>query len=239
MNVSRLIPNHVAHREQRGGNARALPEEGRFSAALGRAIGSGTRLPVEPQGSGALAGQAQGAPESAPSIAPLGTPNNLIQRGQLLELGGGVYYNTSAGTYQDLSGSIVGTNRHAVQQYTDPVAYLFSGVAYEASDAHLRATVPDLDAVAPPGAGSPTAILNNRWAHDQIWGGPPLTLEGTPVYPRQAEPVPLMAYQGVLKAPGPPPLAGSIPPWDYLVGAKEPASNAAEAPPNAAQGTLA
>lgn len=151
------------------------------------------------------------AASSTPSIAPLGTPNDLVQRGQLVEYGGGVYYNTANGTYQNLDGSVVGTAPASVQQYTDPLAFFQSGLAYEASDANLRATDPNIDSVAPPGT-SPTVVLNSRWAqHDSAAGGPVLDSSGNPVYAYQPNPVPLMAYPGVLQAPGPPPLAGTIP----------------------------
>jgi hypothetical protein len=142
--------------------------------------------------------------------------------GQLVELGGGVFYNTGNRTYQDLAGSIVATDPAAVQQYTDPETFLAGGAAYQASDAQLRKTVPNLDALVPPGAGSPTYILNARWAYEKVYGAPPVTVAGTPAWEHQASPVPLAAFPGVLKAPGPPPLAGTIPPpWDYALDRKQ------------------
>ncbi len=158
---------------------------------------------------------------ATPSIAPLGTPNSEIKRGQLMEMGSGVYYNTGNGTYQDLKGTVVGTNPNAVRQYTDPVGYFYSGAAFEPSDTFLRETVPNMEELVPARDGSATVILNARWAYDTAHGGPPDGSTGGPAYPRQTEPVPLMAYQGVLKAPGRPPLEGKCPPWNYQIGSPD------------------
>jgi len=151
----------------------------------------------------------------------------------MLELGGGVYYNTAEGTYQNLTGSVVGTNRHAVQQYTDPVGYFYSGAALQPSDDFLRKTVPDLDKLIPPGDVSPTAILNGRWAFQQVNGAPPLDVNGKPSFAVQSGPIALMAYPGVLKAPGPPPQAGAFPPWNYSL--STPASTDTPAPQTSAR----
>jgi hypothetical protein len=142
-----------------------------------------------------------------------GTPNELIQCGRLLDMGGGVYYNTGDGTYQNLTGSIVGTNRHAVQQYTDPAGYLYSGAAYEPSDTYLRETVPNIDQLLAKSEGSPTVILNARWVAGQVHGEVPEGLRGRSSSAAPAGPVALMAYPGVLKAPGRPPLEGAYPSW--------------------------
>lgn len=162
-----------------------------------------------------LASRLDSAPKAAaPVIVPRGTPNNLLKVGDLLEMGGGVFYNTGDGTYQDLGGSIVATNPAAVQQYTDPETYLASGAAYQPSDAELRKSVTNLDELVPPGSGSPTFILNARWSYERNWGIIPVTLSGTPAWSHQATPVPLTTFPGVVKAPGPPPLAGTVPlPW--------------------------
>lgn len=167
----------------------------------------------------ASTGATEPAASSTPSIAPLGTPNDLVTRGELLDYGGGVYYNTANGTYQNLDGSVVGTAPASVQQYTDPLAFFQSGLAYAASDANLRATDPNIDSVAPPGT-SPTVVLNSRWAqHDSTAGGPVLDSSGNPVYAYQPNPVALMAYPGVITAPGPPPLAGTVPSqWSNILG---------------------
>jgi hypothetical protein len=161
-----------------------------------------------------LKGEIAKSAAATPTIVPRGTPNNLLKPGDLIDLGGGVYYNTGNRTYQDLTGSIVGLNGASVQQYTDPETYLVSGAAYQPSDAQLRNTVPNLNAIVPPSVGSPTFILNARWSYERTWGAPPLTVSGNPAWTHQANPVPLMPFPGVLKAPGPPPLAGKIPaPW--------------------------
>ena len=148
---------------------------------------------------------------ATPEIKPRGTPNNLLKAGDLLEMGGGVYYNTGNRTYQDISGSIVGTNPAAVQQYTDPETYLSSGAAYQPSDEQLEKSMPDLGDLVPPGMGSPTFVLNARWAYEQTWGTIPLTVVGDPAWQHQADPVALVAFPGVLEAPGAPPLAGALP----------------------------
>ncbi|HEX8984079.1 MAG TPA: hypothetical protein VF767_01555 [Bryobacteraceae bacterium] len=229
MKVTRLSSGHTLAREQRSAKTRPASGEARFPAAFRNAL-VGTRTPATttPQvgagGTQATWGSAQAGASavsavSTPSIAPLGTPNSEIHRGQLMELGGGVYYNTAEGTYQNLSGSVVGTNRHAVQQYTDPVSYFYSGAAFQPSDTYLREKRPDLWGLVRPEDGSATVILNARWAYDSIHGGPPLGVDGKAAYPRQASPVPLMADPGVLKAPGRPPLEGAAPPWNFQIGA--------------------
>jgi hypothetical protein len=201
MNVSRLVPHVIRTNSPAvgsgGGSAKTSPARTRtdFAQTLASRLDSGAKA-------GAFV------------IAPQGTPNNLLKAGELLDMGGGVYYNTGNATYQDLGGSIVGTNPAAVQQYTDPKTYLASGAAYQPSDAALRESMSNLDDLVPPGCGSPTFILNARWAYERTWGGPPITLSGSPAWSHQATPVPLAAFPGVLKAPGPPPLAGTIPaPW--------------------------
>ena len=195
MHLSRITPSIV--REDRVADQGRKPATTEFGALLNGEIGTKTK--------------SAGQTPSVPEIMPRGTPNNLLKSGDMLDMGGGVYYNTAERNYQDKAGSIVGTNPAAVQQYTDPETYLASGAAYQPSDKHLEETMPNLDELVPKGMGSPTFILNARWAYEQTWGKPPLTVVGDPAWQHQADPVALMAFPGVLEAPGPPPLAGALP----------------------------
>ncbi len=146
-------------------------------------------------------------PAGVSAIAPQGTPNSQIVRGQLLDMGGGLYYNTGTGIYQNQAGSITGSSPNAVAQYTNPYGFLMSGAAFMPSDNY-----------AVTGNPSNTSVVNNQWAAQGAYGGVPLDVAGKPAWDPNQQPIPLQAWSGVLSAPGPPPLAGTVPVPNYQLG---------------------